>query len=501
MEKSTSTQGIWNWADFSGWEADGFLKWPVGSFRVSSGIDNRTYDGWIRNANKFTATAFTYDWTIQSVNPYAPITFATRLGNACKIYYDGAYMFDMSTGTTAHDQIMGFAQMNRASDGITYSYWISATHLGVGKIHRFSTTFWGATTWVWTYTLWGNQTNFPSNNKVAVVSLPASIAFWVGNSIYWFTDTEVLTRKVVLQKNAEIVGISYYNDKFKVFYNVKRWANGTADSYVGIWDGIDENLSQVVKFDNSEARFVINDGDNDFVAYWGSSTSDLYVVQGLTRTELRVNVEGSASINWRFLGTEGFVREGICYFNGTNKLGETSLYSYGKFYSGNSRSLVCENVTKVGSKFSTTETKIFTFVDGDVSANVGKVYEKPIAYLSSPETVWTLISFPIRWQFGLHSKKTIESVKVGYQLFASWDSIAIYYRRNSLPTTTNWTGWTLIKTITDNSKQGIEFDRSELSSLWLGDFNQLEYKVVINASSTYSPVLTEIRTCFTDNMG
>lgn len=494
------TTSVWDWKDFYGGEGDGFFYGPKGSYRMSKNVDTRMLENGVRNSNSFVYTSETYLWNVLAVNPYEFNCFSTLETNTWRIYKNGSLAMTMATGTVAHDQVIGFGQQVRAADSIVYSYGFTKVNSsGVGQIHRFATNFFTIAASV-SFTLSWGRTDNATVFKVSAVPTPSGLIFGYANTVYKMSTAEAVTTHLTFPNNFDVVAITRYQNQYKVYCNAYRYSNGPVDSHVYIWDWISTETDQEVVFENSKVINVVNDGGDDYVVFgWISDTSDLYVVQGIRRAELRINVEGNLSTNTRLFWKYWTVREWIVYMNGTNKLWEDCMYSYGKYYNGTPKSLIAENSISINA-IQAYPTSIYVYDDDGASAGVGKIYSRPIEFNSVPNASGKIYSYPLTWGYGIHTKKVIEELLISYSLYQNNDSIKIYARKNANPYTDNTTWWTLVKTITDATKMGAKVNRSELVALNLGEFNILEYYVEITASGNRSPVLYQIKTVFTDSI-
>lgn len=492
---------LWTW-NCNWWEWDWFYNWPAWSYRAGNNLETKQVENWVCICNALVATAYTFIWDMTAVNPYEEMCFATRddVADQAKIYY--WWVFKFNTWTRASDIIYWFWKMTRVSDTTSYSYWISWTSSWVWKVFRFATDFTSATS-VWTWTLWNWRTASPSNNRMPVLSVAWRIIFAWGNTIFEITDTEVITKLVTLPKEVDIVAISKYQYTYKVFYNWKRFANWTTDSYVAYWDWFDIAFSSTVKYEASPIRTVVNDWAYDYTTFWDKYTSDLYYVAWLNRWEpVRTNIEESTN-NTRLFWLEWVIREWILYMTWTNKLWVDCLYSYGNYYTWTNNQLVPENSWKTITKINVTERVLYCYINDDVSANLWKIYTKNFFFATQPETTATIYSYPLTWNYWISTDKTIESIHIPYLLYHSSDHIKIYAKKTWSPYVANTSWWVQIADITwatDLAKRWKIIYRSSLVALDLWNFNQLEYKAELIAWSTKSPILWPIKTPYLDNL-
>lgn len=490
---------VWNWNDFSWWEWDWFYYWPKWWVRVTSKVALREVENWARIVNLKTDTWITYLWDVRSINPFRSRCFSTRDVNTWKIYDNWVFKFNMATWTTAYDTIVWWWQLNRASDKTTYSYWISATSYWTWQIQRFDTNFWWVSYWIWwNRTLADWATNNPSYERAPVLSLPTRIIWGWSNTIFQIDRNEVIKTLISFPIWAEIRAITYYQDTFKIYYNLKRYTNWPTDWIIAYWDWISNTIEQFVKYENSNIQCVVNDWAYDYVVFWDWITSDLYYVWWLNRwNPVRVNTEQNFNNNNRIFWTEWFIREWILYITWQDKFWNECIYSYWSYYPWTPRSLISENdiSSYSGSLINASSNQFFDIYDE------WKIYYQRYWVNEASSNQWILISYPIIWWLWIHTLKTIEKIDISYNLYSSSNYINVYVKKNWWPYSTNTTWWTLIKTITDNTKRWVKIYRNELISLWLWDFNELEFKIELNQPyNSYSPIFHQLRLEYLDNI-
>jgi hypothetical protein len=495
-----STQEIWNLTWLSWWEWDGFFYWPEWSVRIADNIDLQKVEAGIRIANEKIDWSNPYNWDLISVNPYEPFCFNTMNWSTSEIYYNKLKVLEMSSWlSTAHRKLASWGKMTILSDNVTYSYWITFTNSWVWKVHRFDPNF----TWVsysigWDWTLWAWRVNNATYDKMPVLSLPWKIIWAWGNSIFQITNSETITRLLVLPKDADIMWITYYQDEYKIYYN---WANKwwQTDSYIAYWDWLSEFVNAFVEYENSPVRMVANDWPYDYVVFWDTFSTDLYYVGWLNRwSPIVVNTEVDYNNNQRIFWFDWLVREWVLYFTGENKLWNSVIYVMWKYYPWSS--------TKLSSIMG-----IESLNDIKINANTqwleiydnNKIYTQ--SYFTSTKS-WptgTIFTYPLTWNFWIDTVKSIKEINIAYQLTNNADSIQLYVRNDRDYTAYNNTGWILVKTITWSlyrNKRWCRVARAELSALWLWNFYMLEYKIVLNRWFYSSPILYWVRTLYDDNL-
>lgn len=498
---------VWNWSDFSWWEWDWQYYWPEWWYRAGNNLETRQLENWVVICNKLTDTSQTYLWNIISVNNYEPRCFVTiDSTNYVRVYRNWTFLIPINTWTTAYDRVIGWGKMTRLSDTTTYNYAFTMTNSWVWKIHRFDVWMGGFSISMWTWTLWEWRTWNPAIQKVITLSLPWRIIFAYWNSIFEISNSEVVTRLLVLPKEVDIVAITQFQDTYKIFYNWERYSWWVKDWFIAYWDWWSELIDQYVEYDSSPIINVVNDWPYDYTVFWDWLSSDLYYVWWLQRwNPIRTNLESDVTNNnVRQLATEWGIREWILYLTWTNKLVQNCLYSFGNYYSWSRKQLVPQNITTLNfDKINVWSSFIELYVNNAVSTWTWKIYTKSYQFWAQPESQAKIYSYALTWNYWMFTIKTIQAIYVAYQLFNANDSIKIYYKKDWWPYSTNGANWVLLKTITWSdyiNKRWVKISRAELNQLELSNFYQLELYAELNATSTKSPILYPIRTIYIDNI-
>lgn len=487
------TQAIeqtWNWSDFSWGEGDGFYAWPAGSYRMGENLDTRRVENGARACNKL-ETVWTYTGTINSVYDYAVNSFSTNTTTTINFYYNGSLASTSTRGSTAAATIKSFGRMRRQSDGITYPYAITNTASGSWLIYRLSADF---TTVDYTAGSFAWRTTAPVLWKMPVVNIPNGILFGYWNILFEFTWLEgAATAKLTLPETVDIVAITQYQDSYKLYCNDYKWAN--ADSFVAFWDWVSTSLQQVSDYKNSPVIAVANDWPYDYAVFWTTFVSDLYRMEWLIRRDIRNNIESSSG-NSRILLEEMAVSDWIVYIKWRNKIDSSvCVYTYWRYYPGTASSLVPDLKTWID-KFGFTDSYMYIYT-------AGNVYRKSKEFSWNAAASFKIYSYPLRWNFGFYTKKSLEQVNISYRLASADDEIKIYVRKAGWPYATNSSGWTLLTTITgadDFATMGKRVDKTVISSKWIWDFNQLEWRVDATNAGTNSAILHQIFAVYIDNI-
>ena len=489
---------VWNISDFSGGEADGFYNWPTGSYRAGTWLDTRRVENWARATNILVSQS-TYTWVVQAVSEFWDKVFSTYTGTTGKVW-QGTSSLTLSSWSSTYDKILAFGKMRRSSDGIEYQYWFTATSSGIWNVHRFDEPVNSGVQYaIWTFTMGNTRTWAPLNNKMPIISGNWEIMWAYGNTVWKIDWAHTVTQLLVLPKEWDIVAITEYQDTYKLYINqYKAWlVTWSADCIIAYWGGLASVwITQKVIYKNSPVQTIVNDWPVDYAVFGSSFVSDLYIVQWLIRTPVRNNIEFSEN-NSRILGTESCISDGIIYILGTDKLNNTCIYSYGKYYPWTPNSLVPENVLSSWTmKFWVSEVGIFVY-------EWLNIYRKLKEFKAQASSSFKLYTYALRWGAWFYSKKTLKRIDISYRLSNANDSLKLYARTNGWPYTSNSTGWSLVKNITWTTyfaQMGVRIEHSEIQSLNIGNFHQLEYYVEGTNASTDSCILHQIKTTYIDNI-
>jgi hypothetical protein len=506
---------VWNWNSFGWGEWDWFYYWPKWSYRAWENIETRMLENWARITGRV-QEAVTYTGELYAINPFFYRSFATRRADWwANIYAWWTLKLSMPADWN-QKRILWFGSLTRAWQNNQTVYWIWWTSSWTGKIHRFDANYTGVVYDVATYTYWASRTSIPRFDLPPVLSYWNKIYIWFWNTINIMDSNEIVTQTLVLPVDSEIMSITVFQDQFRIYYNHYKESN-TADWMIAYWDWSSSLVDNVAIYENSVIKTVVSNGSFDYVVFWDQITSDLYICQWLQRAPIRTNVEQSSGNTRSFTRVNVWcIREWIAYFWGQNKDRNYTLYSYWKYYWWTSDTLIPENTfwnNYAISWLKAREQLVEIYVDNIAWTNQWKLYEKALYYNESTvspsplSSIWKIYSYPLEWNFGSYTLKTIQDIYIWYSLYSVNDSIKIYVRKNANTYYQNkdqfWQNpRVLLKNITWNNyfnKKWIKINRTELLSLWLWDFYTLELRVDMEAIS-YSPILHQIKTIYLDNL-
>ena len=504
----------WTWDDFSGGEADGFKKGPQGSVRVTENVDCRSNDWGIRLSQTLSETG-SYVWDVTAVSSVYTLSsptfpaFATVDGTTGKIYVGNTFMFNMGDTLAAHNKVLAFGWMrwNGVDPGAVgagfYPYWVSADNGGTFRIHRFSQDYSWASYGVATWTL-------PNGGGGATSAVIFSdfnrLIIWIRNGLYELTQSQILTQKIAFQPDVEIVGVTKFQDSYRIYYN--KWLIGQDDwdSFIAYWDGQSSELQQIARYENSKILSVVWGDAYDYVTYGNENSGDLYAVGWLQRTEVRTSPYSSPS-NSRGFTKWGVFKDGILYIPWKNKNGNYGIYDNGNFFRSQNQSLCCSVISsalcgsnKKASSISFKGDTEYVWIDDVTSGNNWKLYSTTVSYNGITVTSWSVVFLPFVW-IAPHTEKKLEKIRLGYTLYETWTSIKVYARTNANENTSNSSGWVLLDTVTDETKTSNQILSNKINSLLQSSWGSIEFKIELTQpSNKFSPIFRSLEIEYTDNL-
>jgi len=79
----------------------------------------------------------------------------------------------------------------------------------------------------------------------------------IGNGVYSLSQVEVLTSVLQFPENVNIVGITRFQDSYRIYFNEGLSGQDSGDSYIGYWDGNSASLSSVARYENTKILSVV----------------------------------------------------------------------------------------------------------------------------------------------------------------------------------------------------------------------------------------------------
>lgn len=472
---------IWDIQGYSGGESDDLYRGPANSFYSGENIEIRKNLSGVQLASKLTDTAWSVSGTIIAMENLETLGVGTSSGvitctSSGLVYLNGVLKQTISTGTTEWNQIIGIWLMTVS--GTQYIYYVTKTSAGSGKIHRSTTDL---ATWNISYKSYTVPTS--TLTRAFCINVWSYLHIGIKNKIISiYTIAETMTDSLTLPEKEEITGFTQFQNTFKVYTKL----GNSGVQYE--WDGSAVAPSYRQVWENLPVLGVVNDGAFDYaVLGFSSAYSGLYLIQGTQKQELRVNLEASAYS--RLLAGYLSIRKWMLYISGGGS-GESSnygVYTYGSYYAGTPKSLVQQYSGTTNLFYMhchSTAESYFACADG-------KVYyiehNNPATTTGNATSGYLVTQI---YQGNIWEEKAISKIEVGFKL-ETGTSIALYLR------TTMWWSWTLVKTIdnaTYSTKKKVRISKTEIMGIWLGQYNEIQMKIVLNWSSYYTPTVLRVTT-------
>jgi len=316
---------IWQINGFDWGESDDLIKWPANSFFAWENIDVRTNLSATKLSPKLEDSWWVFDDNISFMTNLETLWVSWWGIVVClengKIYLDGTLKTTLATWTAAHDKVKWIG-VNIDTGWTQYVYYISKTSSWSWEIHRSTTDLATFNVWYKSYTVTSWAVSF-----VWTINDSWLLYIAVKNKILLMDDTEVVQDFLILPAQEEVKWFTQFQGNFKVYTNAQQ----TGVQYV--WDWSTEAPSYRQEWINQPILWVVNDWAFDYAVLWfNENYSDLYLISGTQRQELRVNLETAAYsriLNW-FLS----IREGIVYISWGKTWQSTNegIYTYGNYY-------------------------------------------------------------------------------------------------------------------------------------------------------------------------
>lgn len=457
---------IWDIQGFSGGESDDAFRWPKDSFYSGENINIRKNLSGFWLSSKLNDTGWTIDGDISYMENLEKfgLSWIVVCTTAGKVYLDGTLKQTISTGTTNWNIIHAMGTV--VVSWVQYIYYVTRTASWVWKIHRSTTDL--ATFSISHATITTTTLAAFSGWAYTIQTSAGTLFIAINNMIVSLDTAEAVTVLLTLPRNETIVWFTEFQNNYKIYSNL----GSSGIQY--LWDGWDATDYRQVWL-NSIITWVVNNGAYDYAIIGSESYSDLYLISGTQKQELRVNLEAATSsrtFTWYMS-----VREDIVYISGWLS-GESSnygIYSYGNYYPGTAKSLVQEYSLSTNKflwhvhssnrwYFANTDDKVY-YVD----------YGNPPGSYATTGYIVTQM-----YEWNILEEKAIRKIKIGYNI--SNDTIAIYLRKEL------WASWVLAKTLTSTdywTKHTATIGGNEIMALWTGNFWTLQMKIEITASLSW----------------
>jgi len=471
---------IWDIQWFSWGESDDPVRWPKDSFYSGENIEVRKSLSGVQLAAKITDTGWTINGDIIAMANLATLGISSGGIVVCtstgKIYLDWVLKTTLATWTSPHDRVSGIGVMTFGTD--PYVYYISNTSFGAWVIHRSTATLSAFNVSYKSFTT--AQTN--SSPVSFVINADKNLNIAVNNKVIILTNSEVVVDKLEFEAAEQVRGLTWFQNSFKVYTNKKN----SGIQY--LWNGSSLTYEYRQEWENQPILWVTNDGAFDYaVLGFSASYSDLYLISGTQKQELRVNLESATSS--RTLNRYMSIREAIVYISGGSS-GESTLngvYTFGNYYPWTPKSLV--------QQYSAPNWVNFLFHIHDLAtsyfaADNSKVYtiehNNPPFFNGYATTgyVVTQVHEGNSWE-----EKEISKIKVWFNLW-SGDSIKVYIRKYLTD------AWLLAKTIDatyySGKKSAIIYPK-DIEGLTFSKSETLQLKLEITSGGTAHTIPTAIK--------
>lgn len=458
---------IWDIQWFSWWESDDIYIWPKDSFfswewieirknlsgvRLSSGLVNTWWSisGTICYMANLETLGIIWWWTVVCTESW-------------NIYLDWVLKETISTWTAAFNKVIGIWVMTVSWS--QYVYYISSCILWWAQIHRSNSDLSS-----FTISYKSFVTSYSIPNKSIIINSNWYLYIWYNNKILsLYSVWEILTDWLILPEKEIITWFTQFQNQYKIYSNLwNSWIQ-----YLWDWSSIEPDYRQI--WENQPVLWVVNDWPYDYAILWfNEHYSDLYLITWTQKQEIRVNLE--ASFSSRILQWNISIREWIVYISWGQSWESYNywIYTYWNYYPGAPKSLVQE--------YSWWSLGVFGFHSHWVGIsyfscsdwNIYSIEHNNPPSINKYATTWYVVTHMYQWN--IWEDKKINKIKVWFEVPTS-SSIKIYLRSSF-----GWL-WILAKTI-DNAtywdKKWLIIFNSELSSLGIWNFNEIQMKIELN---------------------
>jgi len=460
------TKRVFDIQSFIGWEADDIAKWPANSFYASEWVEVRKDLSYAKLESKLVDTWWTFSGNISCIANLAElwiswgwIVVCTSSGN---VYLNGVLKNTFASNTRVDG--IGVMTNNTWSQ---FVYYYSAPVAWVWVIHRSNSSLSTFNLAYKSYT--ATWTVFNDKDEIQVISNNGNLYAAINNCIVELDKSEVVSNALVLPTEESIYWFTQFQNNFKIYTNIgNSWVQ-----YFWNWTDVLPFYRQI--WNNSRILGVVNDGWNDYAVLWYDRYySDLYLIQGTQKSEVRVDKENAS---WaRFLRWNMTIRQGIVYISGGRSGSWEGVYTYGNYYPGTNKSLV--------RLVSLTDTILLHAHDSQytyfTTASDNKVYK--IENDTTPSNLWYVDSGNIQtlMQRGqMIEEMVIDKIKIALKLQPN-TRILVYIRSDES------SSYILIKDLdfaTYQNKKTYTMRHSEISQTALGNITEFQLKIELVSGS------------------
>ena len=462
---------IFDKQSFIWWESDDFTKWPKDSYYSWENISIRKDLWWVTLSPSLIDTGWSISWDITFMDNLEArwinnwwVLVCTSTWN---VYLDWVLKQTISTWTSAWNKIIWIWIM--FVSWVQYIYYVTQTNWWSGQIHR-------STTDLATFTISHRSYTTSSYNRTRafVIEYWAWIYFATWNKVIFVDLNEIVSDKLTLVYNEEIVWFTEFQNNFKVYSNLEN----TWIQYIWDWVSLLPDYRQ--KFKNQRILWIENNGAYDYAVLWyNENYAKLWYFAGWQFQLLRKNIE--ANNNSRILNGYMSIREWMLYISGWKSWESSNywIYTYWDYLPWTAKSLIqeyswtiysftfhCHKATL--SYFATTQNKIYS-----ISHN-----NPPSLYASS----WYIVTEFYKWQWWEEMK--YNKILVWFKLNTWW--IKVYCR-------TDIDDSFVLIYYMDNSNTGIKkwinIVKTQFNVLNIKNFTEIQFKIELLAwtSNTLSP--------------
>ena len=475
---------VWNLNNFTGWEADNARQWPQGSFRYWEWVDVRRQPWEVSLSKALVDTTWTFTDTIlyiDNIDKYG-WSWIVVACNDWKVYLNWTLKQTISTWTNAHNRIIGMAYMNVS--WADYLYYITQTSSWGWEIHRSTMDL--ATWSIWHISFTANSWAWNTTGKAPTVSEATRFIFGIWWRVFNVDNAEVLTTKLTLSAIEDVLWITVFQNQYRVYTNQE---NELTNQYFWDWTSTDYNYK--TEWVGIPLQAVVNDWWYDYTIAWDTLSSDFYQIAWTQRQEIRVN-----NIDWaRAFDKHISTRQWLMYLSWSLTrvpwIPIYWVYVYGSFYPWYPKAMILEHPISSNNILWHTHIAQSSYF----ACQDDKVYK--VGYATNTyNTTWYIQTLKYDWwTWNAYIKKQIDYAYIGFDNLNASRTIKIYAIKN---------GWTpasevLLKTL-DGTHFGLNWvriDRTEFQALWLWDFFDLEYRIVLTWTTSSSPVFRWIETYIT----
>lgn len=356
------------------------------------------------------------------------------------------------------------------------------------KIHKLSLS-------TWTLTEDVNTTAHAYWDYKHTINYWDDIYFTSENTFNRLTVDWVVTELFTASNVANFNWLTVFQDQFRLYWTDQAWnwinylvpisQSATSFDYAQVWD-------------NMWVLWAVNVWSNDYVITWHWNPadtdwwldSDLWICSWTLKNAIKVNLDNNT--HWRVFSWQWVSRLDEVYLVWAYNLADSNT----------------KTIFKIGSFFPWLPTWLTPIATMPSWYEITSIWaDKDWVYIAAyswttykifkfdPKTPPTWNWYADTWQvislvqdlWNPYNQKTLEQIDIAYDCLASWSdttkefshwwTITLYVR--FLPTNS----WTQVCSITPTTIWSTRITQNQLRALWIGNFWQLEYKVVLTPAT------------------